>query len=78
MLNQAMSEETWCNQRGNHKQQRGMQEFIQPIPTQPATPREKLVGVTEEMAMTRQRAREQTRRNNEDKEARSIFGHAWT
>ena len=46
--------------RGNHKQQKSMQEFTQQIPTQATTRKEKRVEVTEETTMNSQRAREKT------------------
>ena len=57
--------------------QRGMQEFVKEIPAQAATLREKLVGVTEESAVNRQRAKEKndrkTRSRDEDWKARSMW-----
>ena len=56
-----------------------MQEFIQQIPTQAATPVEKLVEATdEETPITKQRARERTRAGKrgekiEDKKTNSIL-----
>ena len=57
-LNQATSEETWYSRSGDHKQERGVQEVKQQIPTPASTPREKLFEVSEETAMSKQRAKE--------------------
>ena len=46
LLGQAMSEETWYNKRGKHKQQRDMQEFM----LQAFALREERVEDTEETA----------------------------
>ena len=58
LLSQAMSEETWYNKTGKHKQQRDMQEFMLRTPTQVSTPREKRVEEIEETARNKQKARE--------------------
>ena len=71
LLNQAMSEETWHNKRGNHKQPRGMQELMQQIPRQAATPVEKLVEVTEQTPINKQSKRENTSGENEEKKLKT-------
>ena len=65
----------------DHEQQRGMQELMQQIPTQAATPVEKLVEVTHEAPINRQRARETTRaektRRTDENKNQIDSGHVW-
>ena len=53
------------------------QEFIQQIPTQAATPREKRVEDTEDTATNRHRAREKTTKNTRRKDEHKKVGSIW-
>ena len=77
LLNQAMDEETWYKERGKHRQQRGIQEFVLRTSTQAAVPMEKRGEDRREAAKSMQKVREKMsermRRADEGKTAKLIW-----
>ena len=57
-LSHAMDEVTWYNERGKHRQQRNMQEFVLRTSTQAVVPMEKRGEDRREAAKSKQKARE--------------------
>ena len=77
-----MDEETWYNERGKHRQQRGIQEFVLRTSTQAAVSMEKRGEDRREAAKSKQKVREKMsermRRADEGKTASQInLGPAW-
>ena len=72
-----MDEETWYNERGKHRQQRSIQEFVLRTSTQAAVPMEKRGKHRREAAKSKQMATEnmseRMRRAGEGKTAKSIW-----